>query len=94
MNPSGSDPQRLPKGGYHMPMEGYSEMAHDPMEKPGFVKPGGGRNRDEGGKDAMPGFEDLHSYKSTTPLTPRTDHGQGVYPPANKTDGPSIGRER
>ena len=88
--PTGSDPQRLPKGGMHSPTDMMGTS--DPVDKPGYVKPGGGRNQDLAGKDAMPGFEDLQSYKSTQTPTSGTDFGQDTYPPANKSAGPSSGR--
>lgn len=89
INPTGTDPQRLPKGGVHLPPS--ESDVQTPMDKPGFVKPGDGRNRDTSGMDAMPGFENLKSYKSTDPDSPRTDYGQDTYRPANKTSGSSIG---
>jgi len=65
-----------------MPM---SEVVNTPTDKPGFVKPGGGRNKDMGGMDAMPEFEGMTSYKSAPPMQPRTDYGQDTYPPTNKS---------
>lgn len=85
LNPIGSDPQRLPKGGYHVPASEYEGIGSSPADKPGFVKPGGGRNKDMGGMDAMPEFEGMTSYKSTPPIQSRTDFGQATYLPANKS---------
>ncbi len=73
----GSDPQRLAKRESHI-----TEQKVPSMDKPGYVKPGNGRNQDIAGKDAMPGFEGLTTYKSTQRVD--LDNRQSVYPPANK----------
>jgi hypothetical protein len=67
----------LPKGVTHLRESVPAELA-----KPAFVKPGFGRNQDVAGKDAMPGFEGLNSYVSTTDKG--NGYGQGAYPPASK----------
>jgi hypothetical protein len=80
----------LPKRGYHMTPQEYQDVENQPMEKPAFVKPGFGQNKDVEGKDTMPGFEGLESYKSAKGAPP--GDGQGVYPQASKTGKPSIGK--
>ena len=86
MNQEARDPQRLPKGGDHM-----ADTVKVSTDKPGFVKPGGGRNRKEEGMDSMPEFTGLTSYNAAMATPPRTDYGQDVPPPANKSAAPSIG---
>lgn len=80
----------LSKRGYHITSQEYSDTENQSMEKPAFVKPGMGQNKDIEGKDTMPGFEGLESYKSAKGGAP--GDGQGVYPPASKTGKPSIGK--
>ena len=85
----GCDPQRMPKGGSHMPRQEKEAVEDQPMQKPASVKPGMGRNAYSKSRDAMTGFEGLESYKSAA----KSDEGyrQGEYPAANKQSQPSIG---
>lgn len=89
MDPKGSDPSRLEKGGSHMIYAEEESVEEQPMEKPASVKAGGGRNVYSPGKDTSPGFEGMESYKSVNKSG--QGFGQGQYPPASKQSQPSIG---